>query len=335
MNAPRLSICIATYNRADYIGETLNSILPQLGNDTELLIVDGASTDGTGEIARGYADADPRIRYVRLPLKGGVDRDYCKSVELARGEYCWLFTDDDLLKPGAVDAVRAAIRRGYGLVIVNAEIRDRSLSVLLEQRRIPANDNRVYAPDGLEPLFRDALPYLSFIGAVVIRRALWLDRERETYWGTEFVHVGVIFQKPLPEPALVIGEPYIVIRFGNAQWTPRSFDVWMHKWPRLVWSFDHVSEEARRRVTAREPWRNIRTLIPQRSTGAYCIQAYRSYLSAAPASRIWKFLAWSLARCPRGFIVGVHFLYSRVKGAKSRAFFDSRFCAGGSPAALR
>ena len=104
--------------------------------------------------------------------------------------------------------------------------------------------NKVYAPTNMECLFIDALHYLSFIGAVVIRRSIWLSRERESYFGTEFVHVGVIFQKPLPGPALIIAEPYIIIRFGNGQWTPRSFEIWMFKWPKLVWSFKHISDRS-------------------------------------------------------------------------------------------
>ncbi len=112
MKSILLSICIATYNRADYIGQTLDSIIPQLDDDVELLVVDGASTDNTEAIVRKYTD--PRIRYVRLPVKGGVDQDYCKAVELARGEFCWFFTDDDILKPGAISAVKNAISAGYG-----------------------------------------------------------------------------------------------------------------------------------------------------------------------------------------------------------------------------
>ena len=106
MNRPILSICIATYNRAGFIGETLDSIIAQMDDDVEILVVDGASTDNTEGIMREYTQKESRIRYVRLSAKGGVDQDYDKSVELARGEFCWLFTDDDLLKPGAVAAVK-------------------------------------------------------------------------------------------------------------------------------------------------------------------------------------------------------------------------------------
>jgi glycosyltransferase involved in cell wall biosynthesis len=288
---PQLSICIATYNRACYISATLESIIPQLDDDVELLVVDGASTDNTEDIVREFAQKESRIRYVRLSVKGGVDHDYDKAVELARGEFCWFFTDDDLLKSGAVAAVKAAINEGHGLIVVNAEVRDRELSVILESRRIVMHDNKVYAPNDRECLFVDALHYLSFIGAVVIRRSIWLSRNRESYFGTEFIHVGVIFQKPLPESALIVAEPYIIIRYGNGQWMPRSFDIWMFKWPKLVWSFAHISDQAKQYITQQEPWRVLKNLILQRGSGAYTTQHYRVHLSALPAARLWKISA--------------------------------------------
>ena len=186
-------------------------------------------------------------------------------------------------------------------------------------------DNKVYAPNSMEHLFVDALKYLSFIGAVVIRRSIWLSRERGLYFGTEFVHVGVIFQKPLPGPALIIAEPYIIIRFGNGQWTPRSFDIWMFKWPKLVWSFKDISNEAKLSVTHREPWRNFTKLIVQRSEGGYNLQIYRKYFSTMRVNVLWKFYAWLIACFPRKIIVGCHYLYSRRK-RNPKHFLITLFC---------
>jgi abequosyltransferase len=324
MKTPLLSICIATYNRASYIGETLDSIIPQLNDDVEILVVDGASTDNTENIMQSYVSVDPRIRYIRLSSKGGVDQDYDKSVEFSRGEYCWLFTDDDLLKSGAIAAVKAAIKEGYDLLVVNAEVRNRDMSVLLERQRIVIEQNKIFAPGSDEQLFIDSLHYLSFIGAVVIRRSIWVSRDRESYFGTEFVHVGVIFQQPMPGFALIIAQPFISIRLGNAQWTPRSFDIWMFRWPKLVWSFNHISEQAKQSVYSREPWRNLRTLIVHRSAGSYSIQTYRQYLSAMRAGALWKCCAWLIASSPQKIFIGIHYLYSRIRGPESRAFFDTR-----------
>lgn len=319
---PLLSICIATYNRADYIGETLDSIIPQLDDDVEVVIADGASTDNTEAVMKKYID--PRIRYIRLPVKGGVDQDYCKAVELARGEFCWLFTDDDILRPGAIAAAKKAIREGYGLIIINAEVRDKKVEAILEHRRTVTNQNKTYAPNEMEQLFVDTLNYISFIGAIVIRRSIWLSREQKPYFGTEFVHIGVIFQKPLPEPALLIAEPFIIIRFGNAQWTSRSFHVWMFKWPKLVWSFDHITHDAKKKICMREPWRSIKVLFIQRCFGAYNKASYNQFLSTVDANMLWRFCAWLIAICPQKITFGLYYLYSRVRGPECRKAYD--FC---------
>jgi len=312
MKKPLLSICIATYNRAGIICETLDSIIPQLDDDVEVLVVDGASTDNTEDVVQQFAKKESRIRYVRLSVKGGVDHDYDKSIELAYGEFCWLFTDDDLLKPGAVAAVKAAIKEGHSLVVVNAEVLDRKLSTILQRQRISMHDNKVYSPNEMESLFIDALSYLSFIGAVVIRRSIWLNRERESYFGTEFVHVGVIFQKPMMETTLILAEPYISIRYGNAQWTPRRFDVSLFKWPKLVWSFEHISGQAKRCITPQEPWRILKTLIVERGRGAYTTQHYREHFSALPAARLWKFGAWIISRLPTKVWASLLYCYCRL-----------------------
>jgi glycosyltransferase involved in cell wall biosynthesis len=298
MDKPLLSICIATYNRADYIGETLKSIVRQLENDVELLVVDGASTDATQDVVNDFSRKDSRVRYIRLPEKGGVDHDYDRAVELAEGEFCWLFTDDDLLELGAVAAVKAAISKGYDLVVVNAEERDKTLTEVLEGRRLFIHHDAVYAPSDTDRFFKDAAKHISFIGAVVIRRSVWLERDRKSYFGTEFVHIGVIFQRRMTAPILAIAHPYIIIRLGNSQWTPRGFDIWMLKWPRLIWSFKDISLEAKQKIVEKEPWKGTKNLLIQRRLGGYTTKSYKIYLSKLDMGFLWKLKALAIAFLP-------------------------------------
>ena len=271
---PRLSICIATLNRAQFLKETLDSILDQASDEVEVVIVDGASSDGTEEVVHGLQQRFPCIRYIRREKAMGVDRDFDAAVQHASGEYCWLLCDDDLLKPGAVAKVLFETRREHSLLVVNADVWNAGYSKLLEERRMKIDEDRFYPSSGIEALFADTAGYLTFIGGVVIRRDLWMAREREQYFGTEFIHVGVIFQAPLPGTALVISKPLISIRYGMAQWTARSFDIWMFKWPELVWSLPDISDDAKYRVTPREPWRILKTLLTFRAMGAYSSKAY-------------------------------------------------------------
>jgi len=112
-----LSVCIPTYNFGAFIGETLDSIVSQLSDRVEIVIVDGASTDNTSEVVGRYEKQYPGVKYHRLPAKGGIDRDMAKAVELARGTYCWLFSSDDVMKQGALEQVLALIASGSDLYL--------------------------------------------------------------------------------------------------------------------------------------------------------------------------------------------------------------------------
>lgn len=305
----RLSICIATFTRAEFIGQTLDSILPQLRDDVELVVVDGASPDATPDILSRYAAVHQRLRYVRESTNSGIDADYDKAVSYARGEFCWLMTDDDLMVEGAIERVLSHID-GVDLVVVNSEVRNKDLARVLRPRMLQVTDDQAFADSSGERLFAEVAAYLSFIGGVVVRRDLWLRRERRPYYGTLFVHLGVLFQSPALSRAFVIADPLLIIRFGNAMWTSRSFEIWMFKWPQLIWSFGHFSPAARAKVTTRYPFRELKRLLFLRAVGSYSTTEYRAYLSQQPA-HFTKPLQALIARLPgkaANFLCGLYYL---------------------------
>lgn len=322
-----LSICIPTLNRAAFIGETLDSIVSQLEPGVEIVIVDGGSTDGTEHVVAPYVDRYPCIRYVRrsegaAASNAGFDRDCSHAVELANGMYCWLMTDDDVLRAGAITRVLAHAQAGHDLVIVSCEVRDNRLREVLVASRPGLARDRIYTKVEWDDFFRDVIVHLTFVGAVVVRRALWMERGAERYFGTGFVHVGVLFSAPLPGTAVVIADPLIIIRNGNGQWNTRAFDIFMLRWPQLLWSFDGVSDAAKRAVTPREPWRLLRVLLLQRAFGRYSLREYDALRDRlGPA---WKrTIARGIARLPLGVLYWPAWLYGHVKHADSRYFVDT------------
>ena len=96
MNAvPRLSIGLPVYNGDNYLAESLDALLGQSYEDFELIISDNASTDGTADICRRYAEQDSRIRYIRQPRNIGLAPNHNFVVEQARGElFKWASNDD-------------------------------------------------------------------------------------------------------------------------------------------------------------------------------------------------------------------------------------------------
>ena len=320
--AIKLSICIATFNRGRFIGETLDSILGQIETGVDLIVVDGASSDSTAEVMAQYCARHPEIIYHRESINSGVDADYDKAVGYATGEYCWLMTDDDLLKPGAVRRILAATEGNPELIVVNAEVRSADLSEMMEDRRLNVTSDVGYTYGRKDEFLRDVGAYLSFIGCVVIKRDVWMSRDRGAYYGSLFIHVGVIFQKPSIDNVRVISEPLIKIRYGNAMWTARGFEIWMFKWPQLIWSFPEYSDDAKRAVCRENPWRSAKALFHHRAMGSYSSSEFHKFWPAADR-KLKSPAAWLISLFPASFANLVMVLYFSLKAANSgMALYD-------------
>lgn len=302
MTEVKLSICIATLNRAVFIGETLGSIISQVTDEVEIVVLDGGSTDNTTQVVQQYQQRFPRLRYFRQDAPMGVDQDFCRAVELAKGDYCWLMSDDDILKPGAIHSVLNETLHDYGLIIVNAEVKNTDLTNILEQKILRFTSNRIYKPTDSQKFFVETARYLSFIGCVIIKRSLWNTREKEKYFGTAFIHVGVIFQSLLMEDAIVIAEPFIAIRAGNAQWTSKSFEIWFFKWPKLIWSFSHYSNLAKNQVCPEKPYKKILTLLHARGEGSFSLEVYYKRIKPLLSSWLDRATAKTIAILPAFFV---------------------------------
>lgn len=102
MPKPKISIVIPSYNRAEYISATLDSILAQTYKDFEIVFVDDGSTDNTEKILHEYSGKDYRVKYFKQPnSERAVARTY--GMELAMGDYICLVDSDDLWYPNKLE----------------------------------------------------------------------------------------------------------------------------------------------------------------------------------------------------------------------------------------
>jgi abequosyltransferase len=176
----KLSIPIPVYNFAEFLPETLDSILSQeRADEVEVLVVDGASTDSTPELMARICAEYPNVRYHRLPEKGGIDRDMAKSVELAHSDYCWLFSGDDIMAPGALRAVLSELETGDDVYILKHMECFKDMRPLMEYPVLQPDVAGVFdLSDEAQRIdyFKRAMnseAFFSFMGGLVVKRAAW------------------------------------------------------------------------------------------------------------------------------------------------------------------
>ncbi|WP_378950651.1 glycosyltransferase [Pelosinus sp. sgz500959] len=92
---PKVSIIIPTYNRREYLEESLESVLAQDYKNLEIIVSDNASTDGTNELLEDFS-LDKRIKYHRNEENKGFYYNHYNSLyNLATGDYALIMGDDD------------------------------------------------------------------------------------------------------------------------------------------------------------------------------------------------------------------------------------------------
>lgn len=199
----KLSICIPTYNFGKFIAETLDSIIPQLDDQTEVVVLDGGSTDNTSEIVQYYQSICPHIRYFRQSERGGIDKDMHLSVEKAQGEYCWLFSSDDVMQQNAIATILSEIKENHDVYLCNFTICGLDIKNTIKKHFILKGDKSLVF-DLSDELIRKqyfnaatATPaFFSFMSSLVIKRSRWLETtgHQPDFFGSCWAHVARIFR---------------------------------------------------------------------------------------------------------------------------------------------
>lgn len=187
-----LSICIPTYNRSSLLIECLESVLESAkGHEDkiEIIISDNASTDDTTLVVKDYLEKFSFISYNRN-IENVIDENFFIAARLARGEYIWIFADDDKMEKKAVTEVMNLIERGYSLIILNYSMWDRFFKTMIKKNGMGISQRLCFNnSDILLKTFGIRIQYLS---AVIIQKPKLLCLAKTEYYpyheyGTSFL----------------------------------------------------------------------------------------------------------------------------------------------------
>lgn len=306
----KLSICIPTINRSEYIGQTLSGILDQVNEKNfdkiEIIIIDASINDSTREVVNQYLINKLNIKYfksrdfnISISKKGtnlGFDVDCDRAVQMASAKYCWLFTDDDIIKPGIIDKILSTLDDDPELVVINSEIWDNKLNYKVVDNILPTV-NKEFGFESYQNFFCFCISYMSFVGAIVIKRSIWKEANKEKHFGTGLIHLGVIFGERVYEKILFLGDPGIKIRSGNALWDDRAFEIGMINWPNMINSLGAISIENRNKFNYTRITDLIISLLIYRAKGLYNLKIYSQKIRKSKQKR--KIIYLLVALIPR------------------------------------
>lgn len=244
---PKLSICIPTYNRKNYLDNCLKAISNAgfpLEDQVEICISDNHSTDGTESMLSKYSAINGLISS-RNSGNLGSSANILKVVSMARGEYVWIIGDDDLILPGALSYFFDLVKK-YGnldFYFINAYTLDRKNKPDqiggIDLSRMPRDVNKFSKLENTFTCkFFDLInPKVSFdfLGGIylgIFKRRLWeqnlhvinikdlTSHSHLEIFETTFPHIKIYASAFRDSRALFIHEPLLVSLSGAQEWAP-------------------------------------------------------------------------------------------------------------------
>ena len=112
----KVSVIIPSYNAALYLDETIRSVLNQTYRDLEIIIVDDASTDNTGEVLEKYLD-DPRMKCIRNQKNSGLSFSRNAGIAASEGNLIAFLDADDIYLPEKLEKqIKCFDKNRYSLI---------------------------------------------------------------------------------------------------------------------------------------------------------------------------------------------------------------------------
>ena len=132
---PTVSVIIPTYNRAEFVGRAIKSVLNQTYRNFELLVVDDGSSDNTKEVVKDFKSS--RLKYIRHEENEGVSSARNSGIKKSTGKYLAFLDSDDEWLPGKlekqVERFSASEFSDVGLVYTGAYILKKPGQIISKQ----------------------------------------------------------------------------------------------------------------------------------------------------------------------------------------------------------
>lgn len=180
MSNDLVSVIVPTFNRADCILETLETLRAQTHTHWELVLVDDGSTDATRDLVTRFFDGDSRLRYI-YQQNAGVSHARNTGLKAAKGDFIAFLDSDDLWKPWKLEAQLACMRAYPHVGMVWTDMETISADGTPLSERHLRTMYSAYRYHRMDRLFHDSTAAQDIAG--IPPAALEQDSEPRFYYG--------------------------------------------------------------------------------------------------------------------------------------------------------
>ena len=228
----KLSICIPTFNRADFLREALSSILLNYNPNIEIIISDNNSSDNTEDVINEYKTII-EMNYSRNSSNIGPAKNLIKSANSASGDFIWFFSDDDVMIEGSVKYILDFLERHpyIDYVFVPRRLMNQELNKVVCDMQPTNIITDVIFSNGREMLSSNTQmsQLIGFFSSTFVRRDVWLQAAQELEIQSEWQHLAILLKAILNRKCAILGYTGVICRLNNSTLSTKSH-IWFDEY---------------------------------------------------------------------------------------------------------
>ena len=220
MANPLLSIAIPAYDRPKELRHSLERFIEQIEgryeDEIEIRISDDCSPNNSLNAIEELCQRYSFLHFRRYDRNVGLEKNLIKSAEECRGEYLWLFGDDDYLEGGeAMSKIIPILRSGeFDMLVLNRTRRSFASLDLLSENWMGIDRDLLKRYNGLRSFCLDFgfISVIGFVSVNIFRRQPFARLDFADYFGTMYPQLGGMVEAFHERPVLLVGDPLVCHR---------------------------------------------------------------------------------------------------------------------------
>ena len=299
-----LTIAIPSHNKSYLLNQALNSIIDEgdFNEEIDILISDNSPSNDIKDLYDRKFSKQKKINLIDSSKFSCLDSNVNRSVEASKGEYVWIFGDDDLIVPGSIiSIIRHLKKHKPSILVVNSQSFNQN--GIIEKKRVPIKNNLVYGAEENDIFLANFGSYLTYLGAIVVKKNLWMENFDNAKIGSYFAHLDVLFKLKRNRIAHFLSKDCIKMRLGSQTWTGKSFEIWNIFFAEIIWGLKDYESQSKRKVISKYPFHSPKTLLASRVYGRLSFKIWKkTIIKSKKISTSFKLFILLICLIPRNFL---------------------------------